>query len=96
MARALSGLGQVKSLSENLHERLMEHNTELQLTGGTFAQSLTELHQLQRTQTAVNASQQVQIRLVHACMTLLTGNSCSIVPVCDQSTAALNQTRLQH
>ncbi|KAK9807943.1 hypothetical protein WJX73_005699 [Symbiochloris irregularis] len=72
MARALSGLGQVKSLSENLHERLMEHNTELQLTGGTFAQSLTELHHLQRTQTAVTASKQameVAVGLLRKCTT---------------------------
>ena len=49
----------MKAGSAALQERLMEHNTDLQVTGGAFAKSLNELHQLQRTQASVAASKKV-------------------------------------
>lgn len=61
MARALGGLGLVESGAVGIHEQLLSHNTELQVVGGSFAGSLTDLHYLQRTQTAVSASKQVHV-----------------------------------
>ena len=59
MAKALGGLGLMETGAVALHEQLLGHNTELQVVGGTFAASLSALHQLQHTQAAVTASKQV-------------------------------------
>ena len=79
MAHAIAHIPTMQGTAQELKAGLLGQNAELQAAGQAFQDSLTELHSLQRTQTALHTCNEVR-GYISCCMRSLCIRHSAVTP----------------